>query len=94
MGRMIDFYNEQVRQYEDTCKNSENEKKPSVEEFIDNDPKKISWSRGLKNDLGRFINREYKLSSLVSGMYRPFCKQWVYSICHFIFIDYIVKEKI
>ncbi|MFM6243633.1 MAG: type ISP restriction/modification enzyme, partial [Dolichospermum sp.] len=47
-----------------------------VEEFIDNDPKQISWSRGLKNSLGKFIEHRFLPESIVQGTYRPYCKQW------------------
>lgn len=73
MGRMIDFYNEQVETYQKLKGN-----KPAVEKFIDNDPKKISWSRGLKSDLEKGRQYEFDTSSVVRGMYRPYCKQWVY----------------
>ncbi|MDA5111089.1 N-6 DNA methylase [Brevibacillus thermoruber] len=74
MSRMIDFYNAQVRDYEVASKHE----KPDVETIIDNDPKKISWSRKLKNDLGRFVHHEFKPGLVVRSMYRPFCKQWTY----------------
>ncbi|MBD2146782.1 type ISP restriction/modification enzyme [Sphaerospermopsis sp. FACHB-1194] len=82
MTRMIDFYNQQVEDFRKSLKgqtlNNVEQRKKQVESFIDNDPKNISWSRGLKNDLGRFINYEFSHDSLFMGMYRPYCKQWSY----------------
>lgn len=76
MSGMISYYNTQVGQYVEVCKN--NAKKPNIEKFIDNNPQKISWSRRLKNDLGRFALHEFKSNLVVPGLYRPFCKQWAY----------------
>jgi len=74
MTSMIEFYNSQMSNYE----NLSNEKRPAVENFISFDTKKISWSRGLRNDLSRFKKREFNKHLTVKGMYRPFCKQWAY----------------
>ncbi|RKZ45893.1 MAG: hypothetical protein DRR08_33770 [Candidatus Parabeggiatoa sp. nov. 2] len=73
MGKMIDFYNEQVEAYKEL-----KSKKPSVDKFIDNDPNKISWSTKLKTELGKYT--KYKLNSfnIVNSLYRPFCKQRLY----------------
>lgn len=78
MKNMVNFFNAQVKEYQLLCGKELKNKHIEVEKFIDNDSKKISWSRGLKNDLGRFIIREYNESSVVRGTYRPFFKQWVY----------------
>ncbi|MFK4389872.1 putative helicase [Peribacillus frigoritolerans] len=83
MQRMITFYNRQVEDYRIACSGKTKEHFPGVEDFIDNDPKKISWSRGLKADLSRFTNREFSAESIVRGSYRPFCKQWMYFDKHF-----------
>jgi len=73
MGRMIDFYNQQVEAYQKI-----EGQKPSVENFVDTDSKKINWSRGLKSDLTKLRKYELQIESLVQGVYRPYCKQWVY----------------
>jgi predicted helicase len=80
MGRMIVFYNQQVEAYKAYQAQGG---KQTAEQFIDLDPTKISWSRGLKNDLGRHINREFKPDALTKSMYRPYCKQWAYFDKHF-----------
>ncbi|MFM6073042.1 MAG: type ISP restriction/modification enzyme, partial [Dolichospermum sp.] len=54
------------------------QRKKQVESFIDNNTQQINWSRGLKNDLGRFINYEFSHDSVFMGIYRPYCKNWVY----------------
>ncbi|HAC65181.1 MAG TPA: damage-inducible protein, partial [Cyanothece sp. UBA12306] len=87
MTKMIDFYNSQVEEFKNNLKgqtiSNPDERKKKVEAFIDTDPKKISWSRGLKNDLGRCVNYTFYSESVVKGMYRPFCKQWAYFNKHF-----------
>jgi predicted helicase len=79
---MIDFYNQQVEGFRkflegQTLSNAE-QRKQKVEGFIDTNSKNISWTRGLKNDLARFIKYEFSNNSLFMGIYRPYCKQWVY----------------
>ncbi|MFM6764681.1 MAG: type ISP restriction/modification enzyme, partial [Dolichospermum sp.] len=80
MSRMIDFYNSQVVRFKDYLKGktiaNADDRQKKVEEFIDNDPKQISWSRGLKNSLGKFIEHRFLPESIVQGTYRPYCKQW------------------
>lgn len=82
MARMIDFYNEQVKQFQrflqnQTIANSQDTQK-IIESFIDNDPKKISWSRGLKTALSKNITYYFSTQSIIKGLYRPYSKQWVF----------------
>ncbi|MFM6727672.1 MAG: type ISP restriction/modification enzyme, partial [Dolichospermum sp.] len=82
MSRMIDFYNQQIEEFQkflksQTLTNAEQRKK-QVESFIDTDAKKISWSRELKDDFGKFIIHTFNHSEVVKSMYRPFCKQTYY----------------
>jgi predicted helicase len=85
MSRMVSFYNEQVEQFKQQHKTfaSVEDRQKAVEGFIDLDAKSISWSRGLKNDLGRVITHQFKPESVVKGMYRPYCKQWACFDKHF-----------
>ena len=84
MGRMIEFYNKQVRGF---IKYSSNLPPPAnvetrqkrVDEFVDNDSTKISWTRGLKNGVGRGDNYSCREDAPTPGYYRPFCRQWLYS---------------
>jgi predicted helicase len=72
MERMIEFYNEEVKRFR-IHGNSQ-----SVDTFINTDASKISWNRGLKNDLERNKKHQFISSSIVNSVYRPFTKQWVY----------------
>lgn len=72
---MIDFYNSQVNLY---SKKIEQNPKITVEEVIDTDPTKISWTVGLKNDLRKQLEYSFDKNSLATPMYRPFVKQSLY----------------
>ena len=72
MQNTIDFYNQQVKDYEA----QKGEK--SVEEFIDNNPQKISWDRATKKTLSQGKLGNFYYSKIRQGMYRPFSKQWLY----------------
>lgn len=52
--------------------------KDLVEDFINRDPREISWSRSLKNSLVKGTEIEVKGDHLGRSMYRPFFKQVVY----------------
>ncbi len=79
MTRMIDFYNGQVADFDAYCAaNGYSDKSKHVEEFIDNDPIKISWSSGIKNDLVKGKNYPYRSEAIRTSSYRPFTKQNVY----------------
>ncbi len=71
---MIDFFNSQRVQYHQT---SENVRK-KVNEFIDSDPKKISWTRALKQDLKKNKELAFDEGEALISAYRPFTKRWMY----------------
>jgi predicted helicase len=77
--RMIDFYNSQVRDFKALC-SSQNiaDPKAVVDDFINRDPTRISWSRSLKGYLGKRETAPYRSDHRVLGAYRPFDKQHVY----------------
>lgn len=77
--RMADFYNAQVEDFRRWIQAHKAQRTPqAVEEFIDRDPHKISWTRSLKNDLRQLKRVEVDAERAVPSMYRPFCKQWLY----------------
>ncbi len=71
----IDFYNEQAGNYQNSKDNNVN---LSVEDFIDADPKKISWSRALREDLGRNKRYTFNQENIRKALYRPFVKSNLY----------------
>jgi predicted helicase len=76
IGSMVDFYNQQMKSYQDRFLSVQKEKRPTVESSVVNDPTRISWSRGLRNDVTRGVSHEFDEARIVQSMYRPFCKQW------------------
>lgn len=81
MQRMIDFYNHQLSDYRAAKQIND---KLQVEEFIDTDATKISWTRALRNNLKNYVTQSYSVDSFRYGQYRPFCKQQLYYAEEFI----------
>jgi predicted helicase len=76
MENTISFYNAEVARLKSF---KEVEKKVvNIDSFVNNDPTKISWSRGLKRNLKKEIYLNFKTENIVTSMYRPFCKQYLY----------------
>jgi len=75
MLRMISFYNEQRKAYFEAKQKDPDLK---VDEFIETDPKKVSWTVNLKNDLIKDQVLEYSKDKIIQGCYRPFFKQHLY----------------
>ena len=80
MSAMINFYNRQQHAYQQTIKQNPD---LSVEEFIDTDPTKISWTRSLRNSIRKKQNYVYSDEKLRIGTYRPFQKQYLYFASEF-----------
>lgn len=72
MARLIDRLNSEVRRYAAEG----NGLKP--EDFVEYDPKAISWNRNQLDDVKRGREAAYDDANVVEGMYRPFCRQRVY----------------
>ena len=53
-------------------------KKPQIDNFVIDDEKRISWTRGLKQYLARGIPLTYSGKSLRQALYRPFTKTFIY----------------
>ncbi|MEN6454901.1 MAG: type ISP restriction/modification enzyme, partial [Prolixibacteraceae bacterium] len=75
MYRMVDFYNQQKDAFLIAKQNNPN---LIVENFIVNDPKKISWTRALRNDIKNNIVHNFQKESHRTASYRPFCKHLLY----------------
>ncbi len=73
LKRMILFYNQQRLELSKI-----NGKIKKIEDYIDKDEKKISWSRALKKDLSRGIIIKYDDTHIYESLYRPFFKQQGY----------------
>lgn len=77
---MVENYNAQAVAFaKHTRRYPQSKAKDLVDRFIDTDPRKISWSRALKQRLARGRGPiEVHECHVVTGAYRPFCKQSVY----------------
>lgn len=79
MGRMISFYNGEVARFAAAHPGLNTKaRQERVDDFIDTDPTRISWTRALKEDLGKDRTYAFDADCLVTGLYRPFTKQWLY----------------
>ena len=67
MKRMIDFYNEQIVFV-----------KQGIISDFNSDAKNISWTVNLKKDALKGVDLTYDVDSFRVGMYRPYCKQYLY----------------
>ena len=77
--QMINFFNFESLRYK-----AAEAPQVLVENFINTDPSKISWSRALRADIRKFITRQYRPSTMTIGMYRPFTKNHLYFDRYFI----------
>jgi len=80
-SKLIDVINDFIDFYESQRVNffsKKNHKALNVEDFIDFKTEKVTWNRGLKNDLKRNFKIEYDQSNLRIALYRPFFKQRLY----------------
>ncbi|MBN8500297.1 MAG: DEAD/DEAH box helicase [Sphingomonadales bacterium] len=79
MSNMIGFYNSEVARFNAKYAGLDGKKRQEcVDGFIDADAKKISWTRALKQDLGRGRIYKFDSSCLIVSIYRPFTRQWLY----------------
>lgn len=76
MRGMIDFYGKEAERLRKHIGKST--AKVDIDSFVIYDPKKISWNRGLKNDLGQLKQFSYQSQAEFIASYRPFCKSHVY----------------
>jgi predicted helicase len=79
MTRMIDFFNSESDRFSKAFAGLDKKaRETKVDSFIGNDAKKISWSRGLKQELVKDRRYSFEADCLTIGLYRPFTKQWMY----------------
>ncbi|MDR1839772.1 MAG: hypothetical protein LBQ93_09365 [Treponema sp.] len=69
MKKMIGFYNEQRKLIENKRKNNQ---KNNIENYLDTDPQKISWTVNLKKDIENNTVHKFNENFLRVGLYRPF----------------------
>lgn len=74
MKSMIEFYNSELDRYRE----QQGVAAPNLEQFLNTDPKMISWDGTLKGDLKKLKVGEYSEGKIRLVSYRPFQKQWLY----------------
>ena len=72
---LIYFYNSEVARLQSEKTGNA---KVAIDDFVNNDPKKISWTRALKADLYRGKQLEFDEGRIAPVMYRPFTRKWLY----------------
>ena len=72
---MIFFYNAEVDRLLST---GEIAKEIDINNFINTDKTRISWTRALKRDLSNHKKYNFHPERIYLAMYRPFFKQWFY----------------
>jgi predicted helicase len=75
VNRLIDFYSQQLVDFNNLKNNNNN---ILVEDFVNYDSKKISWTLALRNNLKNNNPIVYEKDSMAIAVYRPFFKQNVY----------------
>lgn len=79
MESMVGFYNSEVARFNSAHLGIEAKVRQAlVDEFIDTDQTRISWTRALKQDLGKGRTYSFQPNCMVRSLYRPFTKQWLY----------------
>ena len=79
MSSMIGFYNAEVQRFNASHPGLDKKgREKLLDGFIDTNPERISWTRGLKGELAKGRTFEFEASAMVPSLYRPFTKQWLY----------------
>ncbi|WP_375661696.1 DEAD/DEAH box helicase [Bartonella sp. CR127HXZ] len=79
MSHMIAFYNSEVEHFNDVYPHADRKiRKNAIDNFVNTDARKISWSRALKQDLAKGKIFKFEATCLMQSLYRPFTKQWLY----------------
>ena len=73
IGNITKHYNEHVYRLK-----AQSTKKLSIDDFVDPDETKISWSSTLKEQLQRERLAVFTLENCRASLYRPYCKQYFY----------------
>ncbi len=76
MENMVSFFNQQVADYKETKLKSS---KLDTKDFVNTDSKIISWTSSLISNLERGNIVKFEPNSILTGVYRPFFKQNLYS---------------
>ena len=76
----IDFYNSELSRWQKAKQRTGSTEGThlGIDDFVNNDSTRISWSRALKKDIHKEKSLELNDGMYVPYMYRPFTKHWQY----------------
>lgn len=75
----ISFYNEELNRFNREIPVSNRQvRNDAVNNFIDNTPSRISWTRALKQDIVKGKKLHFSPDHFVKAIYRPFTFRWMY----------------
>lgn len=75
----ISFYNEELNRFNREIPVSNRQvRNDAVNNFIDNTPSRISWTRALKQDIAKGKKLHFVSDHFVKAIYRPFTFRWMY----------------
>lgn len=76
---MLSVYADQLKEFQSLYGSKDRKIRESlVDDFVESDPKKISWTVNLKLDLVRGKELGFSSDKIAKSLYRPFDMQWVY----------------
>uniref|UniRef100_UPI00235E0D57 type ISP restriction/modification enzyme n=1 Tax=Bartonella sp. MM73XJBT TaxID=3019095 RepID=UPI00235E0D57 len=79
MSNMITFYNSEVERFKNAYEHVNRKiRKNAINNFINSDESKISWSHNVKQELVKGKVFELEDTCLTQSLYRPFTQQWLY----------------
>jgi predicted helicase len=76
MQTTINFYNSESLRLKDLLSNTK--KEVNIDDFVNSDATKISWSSSLKTYLKNIKSFSFNNENIRKSIYRPFCKQNLY----------------
>ena len=79
MARMIGFYNAEADRFSSASAGlSKKQREEMIDDFLNADPRQISWTYNVKEELVKDRRFAFDEACLVPSTYRPFTKQWLY----------------
>ncbi|WP_375644041.1 MULTISPECIES: DEAD/DEAH box helicase [unclassified Bartonella] len=79
MSNMIAFYNSEVERFNNSYSHADRKVRVNaVNDFVNTDVRKISWSHNIKQELIRGKAFKFEETCFIKSLYRPFMQQWLY----------------
>lgn len=75
MRNMINFYNTEVDRYKAASDSGDD---PKIDDFINTDSTRISWTSSLKSDAARQLKHSFNNKYARPSLYRPYAMMWTY----------------